>query len=166
MNIFYLDPDPNKCAKSHCDKHVPKMILESAQMLSTAYQVASPDRIVDLGVMPYKAAYKNHPSTKWARQTLSNFKWLHSLALALCSEYTFRYYKIHKSEKLIRAMAKALPSLPNSEFTEPPQCMPDIWKAESTVLAYRTYYFMEKSYFAKWTKGRSAPHWWSSNVIL
>jgi len=38
MNIFFLDRDPYKAALALCDKHVPKMLLESTQMLSTAVQ--------------------------------------------------------------------------------------------------------------------------------
>jgi hypothetical protein len=33
MNIFYLDKNPRKCAKYHCDKHVLKMIIEYAQLI-------------------------------------------------------------------------------------------------------------------------------------
>ena len=36
MNIFFLDKTPDGSAEMLCDKHVPKMLLESAQMLSTA----------------------------------------------------------------------------------------------------------------------------------
>jgi len=39
MNIFYLDKDPIKSAEMHCDKHVVKMIIEYAQLLSTAHRV-------------------------------------------------------------------------------------------------------------------------------
>ena len=39
MNIFVLDKDPHIAAQMHCDKHVPKMIVESAQMLSTAHRL-------------------------------------------------------------------------------------------------------------------------------
>ena len=39
MNIFYLDTDPVLAAQMQCDKHVVKMILESAQMLCTAHRV-------------------------------------------------------------------------------------------------------------------------------
>ena len=37
MNIFYLDSDPVKAAQIQYNKHVVKMILESAQMLCTAH---------------------------------------------------------------------------------------------------------------------------------
>ena len=39
MNIFYLHEDPQVSAKMHCDKHVVKMIIEYAQMLSTAHRM-------------------------------------------------------------------------------------------------------------------------------
>jgi len=35
MNIFFLSEEPNEAAKMACDRHSIKMILESAQMLST-----------------------------------------------------------------------------------------------------------------------------------
>ena len=39
MNIFYLDHHTQRCANQHCDKHVVKMIIEYAQLLSTAHRV-------------------------------------------------------------------------------------------------------------------------------
>jgi hypothetical protein len=39
MNIFYLSNDPADCAKQHCDAHIRKMIVEYAQMLSTAHRL-------------------------------------------------------------------------------------------------------------------------------
>jgi len=38
MNIFFLSESPVLSARYLCDKHIPKMFLESAQMLSTAVQ--------------------------------------------------------------------------------------------------------------------------------
>jgi len=62
MNIFYLDKDPVKAAQLQYNKHVVKMILESAQMLCTAHHVhGNPDDV------PYKQAHLNHPSTMWVR---------------------------------------------------------------------------------------------------
>lgn len=40
MNIFYLDENPEICARFHNDKHNVKMIVESAQLLSTAIRLA------------------------------------------------------------------------------------------------------------------------------
>lgn len=38
MNIFVLHRHPRTAARDHCDKHVVKMIVEYAQMLSTAHR--------------------------------------------------------------------------------------------------------------------------------
>ena len=72
MNIFYLDSDPYVAAKMHCDKHVVKMILESAQMLSTAHRVLDGDEYADERGL-YKMAHKNHPSTIWVRTSTDNY---------------------------------------------------------------------------------------------
>ena len=39
MNIFYLSSNPGECARQHCDKHVVKMIVEYAQLMSTAHRL-------------------------------------------------------------------------------------------------------------------------------
>ena len=48
MNIFYLDKDPKVCAKMHVDKHCVKMIVEYAQLLSTAHRVLDGIQVVGL----------------------------------------------------------------------------------------------------------------------
>ena len=72
MNIFYLHRDPVAAAQMQCDKHVVKMILESAQMLSTAHRVLDGDTYADLRGM-YKLAHKNHPSTRWVRSNYRHY---------------------------------------------------------------------------------------------
>ena len=47
MNIFYLDKDPIVAAEMSCDKHVCKMIVESAQMLSTAHRLIDGKEYID-----------------------------------------------------------------------------------------------------------------------
>lgn len=61
MNIFYLDKDPKLCAQYHCDKHVVKMILESAQLLCTAVNEAAGKEVA-----PYKSTHVNHPCSIWS----------------------------------------------------------------------------------------------------
>ena len=63
MNIFKLDESPVVSAKYACDKHVVKMILESAQMLCAVH----PE-----GTAPYKRSFYNHPCTKWVRESNLN----------------------------------------------------------------------------------------------
>ena len=92
MNIFYLDKCPNKAAKYQYNKHVVKMILESAQMLCTAHHVyGNPDDV------PYKQAHLNHPSTVWVRENSLHYDWLYEHFVALSREYYKRYNKTHLS---------------------------------------------------------------------
>ena len=151
MNIFYLDSNPREAAQMMCDKHVVKMILESAQMLSTAHRVLDGNEIADSKGL-YKMAHKNHPSTIWVRTNSSNYEWLWEHMDALMKEYTYRYGKHHATERLTHYLWEFPRNISHGDFTDPPQCMPDYCKDEDTVLAYQTYYIVEKSNFAKWTK--------------
>ena len=106
MNIFYLHRDVDTCAEMHNDKHVVKMILEYAQLLSTAHRVLDGEeyiffkngrkkRVWDLiderQPILYMATHLNHPSSIWVRQNHQNYIWLSQLLYALCKEYTYRY---------------------------------------------------------------------------
>lgn len=152
MNIFILDENIDKCARYHNDKHVVKMILESAQMLCTAIHESGGDA-------PYRSTHKNHPCTVWARESLSNWHWLRDLALALNEEYKYRYDKSvdHKSATVIKSLAE--PDIPDIGLTPFAQAMPDEYKTDNAVDAYRSYYKGEKAEIANW-KGRSKPKWY------
>jgi len=154
MNIFVLDEDVRKCAEYHNDKHVVKMILESAQLLCGVHHMveSNTDNI------PYRLSHKNHPCSIWARENMSNYLWLCELGLELCKEYTFRYGKRHKSQDVIEWCVENLPMIPDGEFTEPPKAMPEQYKTGSVVESYRQYYIGEKKGFSKW-KNRPVPSW-------
>ena len=141
MNIFYLDKDPVKAAKMQYNKHVVKMILESAQMLCTAHHcIMGSDADV-----PYKSAHKNHPSTIWARQSAQNYAWLYHHMMALGAEYTKRYGKKHLSITKCEDKLAILPGgILETGFEQPPQCMPDEYKDKCSVKAYWNYYIGEK----------------------
>ena len=141
MNIFYLDSDPVKAAQAQYNKHVVKMILESAQMLCTAHHHYDNGHNV-----PYKKAHYNHPSTIWCRQNASQYMWLYDHMIALGKEYTKRYKKTHLTITKCKEPLRHLPlGIPDSTFTEPPQCMPDQYKVIGDSLsAYWNYYEQEK----------------------
>ena len=162
MNIFYLHADPVTAAQMQCDKHVVKMILESAQLLSTAHRVLDGDEYAD-SVGLYKTAHKNHPSAVWARASVHNYAWLYDHMIGLMREYTSRYAKQHASERLVSPLSKPPANTPAADFSEPPQCMPDHCKTSDTISAYRRYYVMEKSSFAKW-KNSQVPDWFSDGL--
>ena len=152
MNIFYLDNDQEVCARWHCDKHVVKMILESAQMLCTAHWEND-------GEAPYKSTHKNHPSSVWTRASKSNYLWLCVLGKELCKEYTHRYEKIHKTESVIDWLSENIPNISEDEFVEPPKAMGDYKRAEMTVIEnYKFYYKEAKKEFLNYKK-RDIPGW-------
>lgn len=153
MNIFYTDRDPVVCAKDHCDKHVVKMILEYAQLLSTAHRCNGNDNEV-----LYKVTHKNHPSAIWTRENTKHYDWLYRLWEALSAEYTNRYGKVHKSwDRLSTALRDSPRGIPSGDYTDPPQCMPDEYKCTDTVKAYRNYVRLGKE-FAVW-KYTMTPKW-------
>jgi hypothetical protein len=142
MNIFYLSEDPNEAAKYMYNKHVVKMILESAQLLCTAH-IISDGEAADV---PYKATHKNHPSAIWARESVSNYIWLYDHMIALGNEYTRRYGKKHLTIlKCSGALCKAPNNITKVDLTPMPQCMPDQYKVPgNSVEAYWNYYEAEK----------------------
>lgn len=142
MNIFYLSEDPRQAAKYMYNKHVVKMILESAQLLCTAHIVLDGDN----ANVPYKATHKNHPSAIWTRASISNYIWLYDHMMALGEEYTRRYGKKHLTIlKCSGILNKAPKNIRNTDLTPMPQCMPDQYKVEgNSVEAYWNYYEAEK----------------------
>ena len=140
MNIFYLHRDPVTAASYMYNKHVVKMILESAQMLCTAHHVlGSGDKV------PYKPAHINHPSTIWTRTSNLHYDWLYTHMLALGNLYQTKYGREHLTITKCRESLFLAPlNIPCVGFQQPPQCMPDEYKASSSIEAYWNYYIGEK----------------------
>jgi len=183
VNIFVLDKDPVTAARTQCDKHVVKMIVESGQMLSTTHRVLDGVEYIDRTRngrrikrwrLPdnreqflYKGSFVNHPCTKWTIENSANYDWHTTHALALCYEYTARYGKTHKSQSLIEFVRNKRPdNMPISdELTAFAQAMPDEHKVVGdAVQAYRNYYIGEKLRFATWKDPQKKPCWISENT--
>jgi len=178
MNIFYLHNDPSACAKMHVDKHCVKMILEYAQLLSTAHRYL--DGILVTGLsqsgrkrkqyiieddrehLLYSATHINHPSAIWVRQSAANYMWLAEMLEELCKEYSYRYGKIHKVESigLMQILKNNFPkNLPEGNWTEPTPAMPDHYKvAGDSIQSYKNYYLGDKTRMFSW-KNRETPSW-------
>lgn len=179
MNIFVVNQDPVIAAQELCDKHVVKMILESAQMLSTAHRLLDGDMYLERNdadtrnvkrwrlhdsreEILYKVVHINHPCTVWTRECSANYMWHYRHFAALCDEYTHRYSKIHSTDTLLR---NALSRLPNNirmsdTTTAMPMAMFDECKVSSDpVECYRNYYQTKQQRFRmSWTK-RHVPDW-------
>ena len=187
MNIFYLDKNPRVCAEYHLDKHVVKMILEYAQLLSTAHRVLDGTVVIgvsktgrkatryilsgDLNNTLYSATHISHPSAVWARSNVHNYIWLAELLEELCGEYTYRYGKVHKVESsgLMQTLKNNIPkNISNQPFTEPTPAMPEHCKVPGdSITSYRNYYFQEKGRMWSWSgkiNSRHMPVWLSDKI--
>lgn len=188
MNIFFLDENPIKSARYLCNKHVCKLVVESAQLLCTCHHITGSlidNTYPDLPLKFYKLTHKNHPCSKWLRENKDNYEWLSLHALALCEEYTYRYNKVHASMPLISWLVNNVPRIrlwryqnyvnglleendcPVADYmlgiyyvTRPPQCMPDQYKKDDVIQAYRNYYKLDKQTTIdfRYTK-REKPSW-------
>ena len=143
MNIFYLDKCPDKAARLQYNKHVVKMILESAQMLCTAHHCyGDKDQVENV---PYKQAHLNHPSTIWTRRSKSTYMWLYNHMIALGDEYKKRYGKTHLSITKCKDFLAIPPRhIQGDDWCQPPQAMPDEYKDPCSIQAYWNYYIGEK----------------------
>ena len=149
MNIFWLDEDIQKASQYMVDKHVCKMILETAQLLTSVYYYTGQPS-------PYRLTHKDHPCSVWARTSLSNWNLLRQFGLAMQAEYHYRYEKYHKSGLLIARLEP--PNIPAIGLTPKPLCMPDECKCDDVVQSYRNYYNGYKRHLFSWTK-REVPDW-------
>lgn len=163
MNIFFLSFDPRQAATWHCDKHVVKMLLESTQLLWTAWHTAyatSTDKEVVTGLLTtapltkgtkepgYRPTHRNHPCAIWTRASIANYRWLIALALSLAEEYHFRYPsrgEPHACEVHVAWLAAHEPPLPPKPLTWPALAMPQEYKvSQSPTACYKAYYLGQK----------------------
>lgn len=164
------------CAEWAVDSHCVKMILESAQLLSTAHRVLDGVEYIDDGgkrkvkrwrldddrnITLYSATHVNHPSAVWARESNNNYNWLWCYLNEHCKEYTYRYGKVHKVESsgLLKALMPPPNKIPVAPKTQPPSAMdPKYIISQDAVDNYRNYYKVGKAHLHKW-KNRQPPAW-------
>ena len=183
MNIFYIDKDPEQAARWLVDRHVVKMILESAQLLSTAhryvdgkmeivkpeydpYRPNAPRRSKKFWVLDdarepvlYQATHINHPSNVWTRTAVENYLWLVEHFAALLDEYTYRDGKKHKTGELLYMLQSPPHGVRDYDMTKMPSAIKDEYKiSDDPVTNYRNYYKHGKATMHKWTN-REPPEW-------
>ena len=186
MNIFYLDKDPIVAARMSCDKHVCKMIIESAQMLSTAHRILDGEEYTDKTkngrkikrwrlknsneeAVIYKASHIKHPSTVWVMQSAYNYRWLYLHMLELNEEFKKRYN--HTQDHMTIRKLKDILNHPPKNIslgqigTDPTPAMPDECKIPGDVVgSYRKYYIMKKKEFATWKSPAKIPDWYQKGL--
>lgn len=151
------------------------MILETAQLLSTAHRILDGKEYIDKtktgrkvkrwkldgdrDTVLYSATHVSHPSAVWCRASNNNYNWLYVHFCAMLSEYTYRYGKIHKCEAMKEWLMRPPYNIPVGYLTPVTPAMPDGYKVpHDSVASYRNYYRQAKQHLHKWTK-REAPEW-------
>ena len=164
MNIFYLHENPKICAEMHLDKHCVKMLVEYAQIMSTAHReldIISKNSLMDVTL--YKSTHKNHPTNVWVQQSKENYEWLYEMWCCLHKEFQIRYGKDHMSFVKLKGILREVPeNIPDAPFTQPLQAMPDDVKNIDSITAYRDYYIKYKKSFATWKT--TTPKWFAEAV--
>ena len=151
MNIFATDLDPRRSAEFLCNRHVVKMVLETAQLLSGALRMhgVDDDRL-------YRLTHKNHPCSIWTRTDRTNFMWLVEHGLALSAEYSRRYRKTHKSLAVIEAARSLAHRIPAGDGTPFAMAMPEQFHTQIPTLSYRAYL---ASKYQSWTEAGRPPRY-------
>lgn len=156
MNIFVLSTCPVQAAKDLCNKHIPKMCIETAQLLCSVHPSEQ---------SPYKHTHINHPCSIWTRKSLSNYLWLVEHGIAISKEFVQRFGKQHKSQQIIEWCKNNTPNIPDIGLTPFALAISDKqWHFPDPVLSYRCYYIAEKSHFAKWEPRAKTPVWWPKGI--
>jgi hypothetical protein len=167
MNIFSTSPCPEQSAKWLVDKHCVKQILESCQLLCTAFHTQGINA-------PYKPTHKNHPSSIWTRQSAENFQWLISHTYGILKEYSERYKKIHKSSQVLKWCDDHyhLLGFDSNDLTPFAIAISNdsvcralsYFDTLSATEKYKAYYFFDKNHLASW-KEKNPPYWYNKDYF-
>jgi hypothetical protein len=190
VNIFFLNRSPVQAAEWHLDKHVIKMVTETAQLLSTAHRMLDgtlvllpnhklpgkfkkhwmlPGEHLPLNDSPeeckklfcYRATHPNVPLNVWLRSSAANYRWLYQLFLALLHEFSYRYNKSHSCEKLVTFLSNIPKNIKDGvEFVDPPAAMPDKYKVPGDVQESYKRFYVGEKHRFATWKVRSKPEWY------
>lgn len=130
MNIFVLDRNPNKIAKHYCRLHLGKLMLECCQILRLT-----------------KRQHNNSEWIPWANSNKDNYNWLLCLGKAMYKEWLSRGYNRHKSGEILLSTESGSQTV--GAVLSWPQVMPEQYKSNCPIRAYRKYYAEKLKDFKK-----------------
>jgi len=157
MNIFVFSELPKENSIFHCNKHLYKMPIETAQILAAIHSIR-----VEIG---YELPSKDNICCRWANSSLGNYRWLATLGIELCAEYLYRFGKEHKMSSILLWLSINEPVdlfLDNNLYiTRHVLLMPKRYRLESAAESYRSYFCGEKNHLAEWGP-REKPYWYNT----
>ena len=168
MNLFILSQSVSQTAEWMFDKHIVKIILEAAQILSCCKRILDTDISEEESNKIYKLTHRNHPINVWIRESYANYCYVLDLSNAMHNEWRYRYNhpdtKFHKAYLIIMYLKENPPPLekfPQKVSTPFVLAMPEQYKTQCPYQSYRNYYNSpEKQKIASWKK-RNTPEWFN-----
>lgn len=178
MNIFFLSMSPKQAARMHANIHIVKMIVETAQLLCNVHR-----RQTEHCLPPYKpkrripykesaAGHRKLGSMVWVAESLGNYRWAVQMGLALCDEYNRGRgraegrTKAHSTQRVLEWLRDHEPNFAKvrrSPVKTKHLAMPDKFKkAETSVEAYRDYYFSKRRTMPMVWPEDKTPSWWEA----
>jgi hypothetical protein len=181
MNIFFLHMSPKMAAKMHANIHVVKMIVEYAQLLCNVHRrqtehclppYTQKSRMSKVLYKESAAGHRQLGSMIWVAESLGNYRWAVQCGLELCKEYNKGRGRAegkttqHKTQKVLEWLRDHEPNfrikkrmpMKLKHLAMPPRFK----KAESSVQAYRDYYYSKRRTMTMaWPPGRT-PAWWEA----
>lgn len=146
MNIFIVSSDTDLCAQALDDLRLNKMIIETAQLLSTAMRERG-----YIGNDIYKSTHVNHPCSVWTRESSENYRWLLLYMSDLVEERQIRTGKNHKSYEIFNTLCGGTKLMPQGPLTPFANC--SMFKNTNVLEAYKL------TLITKWNNDKRPPKW-------
>lgn len=149
MNIFVIHEDTWICAQALDDLRLNKMIIETAQLLSTAMR-----EMGHVGDDVYKSTHRNHPCAVWVRASSENYRWTLLYMSDLVEERQRRTGKNHKSYSIYNTLCGGTKMMPQGPRTPFVNC-----SAHKNWPTFDAYKF---TLIDKWNADKKPPTWTNS----
>lgn len=158
MQIFLTSPDMDTCARDLDDKRLNKIIVESAQIASTALWINNCDVAETMYANGhcYLPTHEHHPLVVWASENIGHYYFVLRYGKALCKEYKYRFGKVHKTRAIISRLIVGMYSWDidkNDMFCVMPNCTTNHKYVNDIYEAYRL------CLLEKWQEQKVAPVW-------
>lgn len=163
MNIFWLDDDPERNARFHCDDHVEMCCIDYSRILCTAADMR--------GFFDPSRMYEPIPEVgtelhEWAASTWDNYVKLLKLTKALGKEHEHRYGVEHECiNRVVSKIDIHDINIRDEGATEPPLKVPDGYTRDRLVQSYRNYYMHGYNRKMSWFN-RGRPDWYHGKEVV
>jgi hypothetical protein len=167
MNVFWLDRSVDRAASAVDDSRVVKLCTEAAQCVAAGLRIRARDPLSPLSVGRvdsagvYEAYNIDNALPHWCALSRSHMLAVWHMTQALNDEYVRRWDDADKHGSWAAAVDwfDLVAEVPDHGWHAPPLYMPDEYKGDDFVEAYRRYYVQEKGSDVTFER-TDRPEWW------